>query len=491
MKRWARGGVLLAGVCCGLAGSPERAAAQDWLSPVTHPIRELPLRAGAGAQSQTPASSRATSTAAITSPRAPAPTAPATEPAPKKQEELVRWDVLGHSFENRAIEFARFGSGARRVLVVGALRGDEPEGVALAQALGEHLIRFPQRLDDLTVTIVRDPNPDGRARRSSANARGVELDRNFRSSGWRMATDNSSPGQQPESEPETRVLADLMVDVKPDRVIILGTSRPGAAVVYSGPAEYLAAQVAIEVGGQASRAEPNAIAGSMMTMTGVDRGIPTLWIGAVPQASGDRIWSENRRGLMTAIGCGTPVEFMPVASTPTAQPTTSQAPPNPRGGPSASPGRRSSMVSTAESRPANAASGVPGAAVAPQFSGQSPFAGAPANVPGQPYAAAMPAEAPQPLYYNQLRFGRPAVGVISPRSQRVQQGLPAVEQQPTVAPNVAPRDPTSPIATFEPPFNPRIQRLPPAQLFATPRRPSSPTANMPQQPIPIYPHTGY
>ena len=122
---------------------------------------------------------------------------------------------MGRSLENRVIEYAQFGGGQHRVLVIGALRGNEPEGVALAQSLAEHLVRFPQRLDDLTVTIVRDPNPDGRIRRTSGNARGVELDRNFISSGWRSASDTSSTReQQPESEPETRVLADLMIDVR-------------------------------------------------------------------------------------------------------------------------------------------------------------------------------------------------------------------------------------------------------------------------------------
>src|SRR5271170_3152899 len=157
MKRWACRGVLFAGMCCGLAGSPEIGTAQDWLSPVTRPIRPFPMRPGSAAQTQAPAKSVAAPAAA-----APVAAAPANVPVAKKQEELVRWDVLGRSLENRVIEYAQFGSGRHRVLVVGALRGDEPEGVALAQALGEHLIRFPQRLDDLTVTIVRDPNPDGR-----------------------------------------------------------------------------------------------------------------------------------------------------------------------------------------------------------------------------------------------------------------------------------------------------------------------------------------
>ena len=288
-------------------GSPEAASAQDWLSPISRPIKATAPRPGS-AGPDTTRRKAATNSSGSLPPRRPIACRPA-----KKAEELVRWDVLGRSFENRVIEYAQFGSGQHRVLVVGALRGDEPEGVALAQFLGEHLTRFPQRLGDVTVTIVRDPNPDGRARRTSGNARGVELDRNFISSGWRTATERLPAGQQPESEPETRVLADLMIDVRPERVVVLGTSPRRTAVVYCGPAEYLAAQVAIEIGGQASRAEPSATAGSLMTMTGVDRGIPTLWIGLAPQASGDAIWSANKRGLLTAIGCGTAVEFVSVA----------------------------------------------------------------------------------------------------------------------------------------------------------------------------------
>jgi hypothetical protein len=217
-----------------------------------------------------------------------------------------------------------------------------------------------------------------------------------------------------------------------------------------------------------------------MTMTGVDRGIPTLWIGLTPQASGDAIWSANKRGLMTAIGCGTPVEFVSVSPPLGARPPMSQSPPSQPQSPAAPPlPRRSSIISAAETRPANAPPGVPAAAP---------------RTPGQNYAASSP-EAPQPLYYNELRLGRPAVNVVSPRAQRLQHGLPAVEQ-PTLAPSVAAQNsasagPTNPATIFEPPFDPRIQRLPPAQLFTTPRRSAPPPAGMPQQPIPVYPHTGY
>jgi hypothetical protein len=214
-----------------------------------------------------------------------------------------------------------------------------------------------------------------------------------------------------------------------------------------------------------------------MTLAGVDRGIPTLWIGVAPQASAEGVWAANKRGLMTAIGCGTPIEFVSVGPKPAARSAASHATPPAAENPPAA--RRSSILSTAESRPASAA---------PQARSQQPPAGS--DNASRLRISNMPAEEPQPLYYNQLRFGRPAVNVVSPRAQRAQQGIPEVGQ-PTPAADVAPVGATGPSTAFEPPYDPRIQRLPPAQLFTAPRRPTSAPANMPQPPIPIYPHTGY
>ena len=97
----------------------------------------------------------------------------------RANDPLVNWQLLGRSAEGRAIEYVQFGTGEHQVLVIGALRGNEPEGVAQAQSLASHLARFPRRLEDVTITIVRDPNPDGRARRIAGNVRGVELNQNF------------------------------------------------------------------------------------------------------------------------------------------------------------------------------------------------------------------------------------------------------------------------------------------------------------------------
>ena len=74
------------------------------------------MRPGSAAQAQAPAKPAA----------APVAAAPANVPVAKKQEELVRWDVLGRSLENRVIEYSQFGNGKHRVLVVGACAAMSP-----------------------------------------------------------------------------------------------------------------------------------------------------------------------------------------------------------------------------------------------------------------------------------------------------------------------------------------------------------------------------
>ncbi|HVW38473.1 MAG TPA: M14 family zinc carboxypeptidase, partial [Pirellulales bacterium] len=168
-------------------------------------------------------------------------TAPQPSPASR-----IAWQTLARSVENRVIEYCRFGEGDEHVLVVAPLAGDEYEGVELAERLASHLEQFPRRLDDTTVTIVRDPNPDGRFRRTAANARGVLIDQNFRTRHWRKTPhgDRWLSGKEPESEPETRALADLFDDLKPSRVVVLGSSRRPGVLNYAGPAEQLSLQVA-------------------------------------------------------------------------------------------------------------------------------------------------------------------------------------------------------------------------------------------------------
>ena len=118
----------------------------------------------------------------------------------------------GASVQDRPIGVVRRGpaDAARRVLVVGAVHGDEPGGRQVTRAL---LRRAPP--DGVAVYVVHDLNPDGTRRRSRRNARGVDLNRNFPHR-WRPAARGRYwPGPRPASEPETRYAMALTRAVRP------------------------------------------------------------------------------------------------------------------------------------------------------------------------------------------------------------------------------------------------------------------------------------
>ena len=88
---------------------------------------------------------------------------------PEPQERM-----LGRSWEGRPIHVARLGDpdAARRVLVVGCIHGNECAGLAVTR----QLLRARVAAD---LWVLPNLNPDGYARRSRGNARGVDLNRDF------------------------------------------------------------------------------------------------------------------------------------------------------------------------------------------------------------------------------------------------------------------------------------------------------------------------
>lgn len=417
-----------------------------------------------------PAAARAAPAAAANPPPAPAPVA---------NDPLVNWQLLGRSPDGRPIEYVQFGSGEHQVLVIGALRGNEPEGVALAQSLASHLARFPRRLEDVTITIVRDPNPDGRARQIAGNARGVALNQNFLA----MRQAGSQPAEptaiaQQGSEAETIAIVELLHDVKPERVILLGTSAGRASVTFAGPAEVLAAQVALEGGAPCMPLDTSAAPGALLTFTGINLGIPSIEIATMPRATADAVWSQQKRSIMTAVGCGTPLPFVPVPFSPR-KPKTSAAKAEP-----------------AAARPL-ATVAAPAAGPQPPLGPQPPFASQPRFAspapPASPATSVQPsADAPLPLNFRELSHGRPTVQVQSPRASRMRQkgasaALAGAQSYPTPAasqPGIVWGRPVTQGA------DPRVKRLPPVQVYQPQRRSIPRDAPLPQRPIPVYPSTG-
>lgn len=120
---------------------------------------------------------------------------------------LAATTIIGHSVEGRPITMQRLGDPAapRKVLLVGAVHGDERAGRRLLRLIARNAV--PPAGSQLL--LVDDLNPDGSARGTRTDARGVDLNRNS-SAGWAGA------GRRPWSEPETRAWRNLVLRERPD-----------------------------------------------------------------------------------------------------------------------------------------------------------------------------------------------------------------------------------------------------------------------------------
>ncbi len=122
--------------------------------------------------------------------------------------------VAGRSVEGRRIVAVRRGRADApvRLLVSGSTHGTEPAGHAVIARLRR--MRPPEGVQ---VWTVRTFNPDGVARGTRQNARGVDLNRNFPYR-WRPAGrpwDTYFPGPKAASEPETRAEMRLVRRIRP------------------------------------------------------------------------------------------------------------------------------------------------------------------------------------------------------------------------------------------------------------------------------------
>jgi protein MpaA len=185
---------------------------------------------------------------------------------------------LGRSSEGRPIWGGVFGAGgARPLLVVGGVHGDEPSSV-------EAVVGLAGRLDGVgTVILVPALNPDGLARNLKNSARDVDLNRNFASRNWRAEhAPGYFPGPAPLSEPETRLLVGL-VDAHAPRGVV-AVHAPFACVNYDGPpsAAAWAGEVAAACGWPARGDIGYPTPGSLGSWLGVDRGLPVLTLELPP-----------------------------------------------------------------------------------------------------------------------------------------------------------------------------------------------------------------
>lgn len=179
---------------------------------------------------------------------------------------------------------AEIRGGPRRLLIVGAVHGDEP-------ASGEAVFELAARIGPASLVaggrIVLLPvlNPDGLVSSRKNSARDVDLNRNFPARNFTRAHEPGyDPGPAPLSEPESAVLAEVVAREAVDAIVAV--HAPFACVNFDGPAAAWAEAVAAACGWPVRPNIGYPTPGSLGSWWGIDRGLPILTLELPPGAHG-------------------------------------------------------------------------------------------------------------------------------------------------------------------------------------------------------------
>jgi predicted deacylase len=281
--------------------------------------------------------------------------AAADEGTERPRPQIAR-EVVGTSVDGRPITLVHRGhpTATTRVLVVGSMHGDEQAGLRVVK----RLVRRNNLPGDLDLWMLRTINPDGTARDIRTNARGVDLNRNFPHSWGTSPRTATWSGPRPLSEPESRVLRNVVRQVDPWLTVIfhqplygVGATRPGMKTVRA-----LARGMALPV--------------RDFNCSGVCRGTFSSWVNnrtdglAITVEFGRRASARQitlaTRTLLRVGTAGPPGQWRPTP-TPTPTSTTTQPPttPVPTVSPSPEPTETTSPPTSTATTPTESSSPTP------------------------------------------------------------------------------------------------------------------------------------
>jgi len=142
-----------------------------------------------------------------------------------RMEELL----LGKSVKGKDIKGYSFGKDDtfNKTLVIGGIHGNEIQSAKICYLYLEDIKDklFPS---DAYLLIIPKINPDGLEIKSRVNANKVDLNRNFPSNSWVQVSLDSGgqyyPGSKPVSEPETKIIVDLLNKYNFKKIISIHTN---------------------------------------------------------------------------------------------------------------------------------------------------------------------------------------------------------------------------------------------------------------------------
>jgi protein MpaA len=181
-------------------------------------------------------------------------------------------------------------------LFIGGIHGDEPEGAYTTEQLPA-AFADAGLADAVTLTIIEDANPDGRAAHTRGNSRGVDVNRNFPAKNFDPANGT------PLSESESRAVKETIDRIGPALVIVSHAWAGKQFVNFDGPARELADRFSAASGMPVEGSSEFApTPGSLGSYFGRDRGIAILTIESLRGSDPKVVWDKIRTALLQAIG---------------------------------------------------------------------------------------------------------------------------------------------------------------------------------------------
>jgi len=208
-----------------------------------------------------------------------------------------QYRIMGWSVEKRPVMLQVFGDGEDVTFILAGIHGDESAGITLVRRLGDYLDRHANGVHGKTILLLPVANPDGQARVSRENARSVDLNRNFPADNRAVSPDS---GRWALSEPETRVIHQIIREYRPKRVV--SVHQPLGCVDYDGPAADLADRMAQACGLPVKQLGTRP--GSLGSYSSQIRGIPIVTLELLDSDSGlsdEQLWARYGKALLVAI----------------------------------------------------------------------------------------------------------------------------------------------------------------------------------------------
>lgn len=207
--------------------------------------------------------------------------------------------IFGKSALGIPVMAYNFGSEGPRVLLMGGVHGDEPEGVALAANL---LAQFQQKYDyKIRMTVVPVFNPDGQILHKRTNGHGVDLNRNMPTKDWTQEAraERYFPGPAAGSEPESQAFAKFLKENKPDLIISLHSWEPmlNTNGDCKGEAEVISKFTKYKITDDIGYPTP----GSHGTYCGYENNIPTLTYEIQRDLPLDKVIEEHTEPILEAL----------------------------------------------------------------------------------------------------------------------------------------------------------------------------------------------